>query len=743
MTDNEATMQSTKGGVLPASEKVVVIATKNNKQRSADEWTQVPCRPSFDSMAMNSVAVVPLISYSDNADTTLSDPESAISHSERCFYRLMTAFSRAGRQQDDEIGVVHASAQRKASKQVGGSRGSVQSQHCWKEDESEVTLVIPNSQLTRPGDWRYDATPLNNFHWANGCQRLRCFDGRPMYSRRAHDRITNPAITAPWSDLIPSRGTTAIIGVLSLKDCQDSLELHRAERELNEWAVRYSLVGSREHDSPVTVETPGSSSSHGMGGSNSIIHRIFVFDSFDETCQKRIDMTQLQAKLGSDLVAFPPSDFEHSHMLDLHLRIVMNDLAVSFFRHLEKRIRASDSLSRFAGKGALEPRAPIINSRGVSVISALESFVTSTGPNQNNSTADIADESDAVSVLTEVTVSGTTVSSSPANSIGHVVPPSSTYVPPQPAAATSTTTTGPLRGAFRAAFDAATNSRARLFASPGSFGPSTQALLTPLDEVLEISSITPKEFEALKKREVARCEKLCADLALMAGSPLDAYIRYNRAAELTKAAQDPLWYASSLEGCASSFIAMADCGGHGVDAYLENNFRLPDDLLTVLITNSSAPPGTEKKTVIDKTKTTLPEAVMFLSEEALGIYSRHNKLAPMHAELLLKLATYIAESEDAHRCCRWGQGEFSYQGEAGNPKRWETSGNLVKPSVEANTAVKEQLALDSLNRCRKFCELLHRAVSGGALDPKTRSDVAVTCARLCLKGIQVRSCQQT
>jgi hypothetical protein len=740
MTDSEATMLSAKGGVLPASEKVVVIAPKN-KLRSADEWSQVPCRPSFDSMAMNSVAVVPLVSYSDNADTSFSDVESAISHSERCFYRLMAAFSRAGREQDDEFGVVHASAQSKASKQVLGRRGCIQSQLCWKEDESEVTLVIPNSQLTRPGDWRYDATPLNNFHWANGCQRLRCFDGRPMYSRRAHDRITNPAVTAPWSDLIPSRGTTAIIGVLSLKDCQDSSELLNAERELTEWAVRYSLVGSRDHEPPMAAETTGSSSSnHGMAGSNSIIQRIFVFDSFDETCQKRIDMTQLQAKLGSDLVAFPPSDFEHSHMLDLHLRIVMNDLAVSFFRHLEKRIRASDSLSRLAGKGALEPRAALGNSRGVSVISALESFVTTTGPNQNTSASDAADESDAVSVLTEVTVSGTTVSSTP---IGHIVPPSSTNATSQSATSSSTATTGPIRGAFRAAFDAATNSRARLFASPGSFGPSTQALLTPLDEVLEISSITPKEFEVLKKREVARCEKLCADLALMAGSPLDAYIRYNRAAELTKAAQDPLWYASSLEGCASSFIAMADCGGHGVDAYLENNFRLPDDILTVLIANSSAPPGTEKKAAIDKTKTTLPEAVMFLSEEALGIYSRHNKLAPMHAELLLKLATYIAESEDAHRCCRWGQGEFSYQGEAGNPKRWEVSGNLVNPSVEANTAVKEQLALDSLNRCRKFCELLHRAVSGGALDAKTRSDVAVTCARLCLKGIQVRSCHQT
>jgi hypothetical protein len=124
------------------------------------------------------------------------------------------------------------------------------------------------------------------------------------------------------------------------------------------------------------------------------------------------------------------------------------------------------------------------------------------------------------------------------NDSGNLLPPSSMYITSQSAAASSATTTGPLRGAFRAAFDAAANSRARLFASPSSFGPSTQAFLTPLDEVLEISSITPKKFEALKKREVARCEKLCADLALMVGSPLDAYIRYNRAAELTKAAQD-------------------------------------------------------------------------------------------------------------------------------------------------------------------------------------------------------------
>ena len=48
--------------------------------------------------------------------------------------------------------------------------------------------------------------------------------------------------------------------------------------------------------------------------------------------------------------------------------------------------------------------------------------------------------------------------------------------------------------------------------------------------------------------------------------------------------------------------------------------------------------------------------------------------------------------------------------------------------------VREILAQDSIERGRKFTELLHRAVSVGGLDDRSRSDVAAACARACLIG---------
>lgn len=48
------------------------------------------------------------------------------------------------------------------------------------------------------------------------------------------------------------------------------------------------------------------------------------------------------------------------------------------------------------------------------------------------------------------------------------------------------------------------------------------------------------------------------------------------------------------------------------------------------------------------------------------------------------------------------------------------------------------LALDSIERGRKFTELLHRAVSVGGLDDRSRADVAAACARACLMGTKVR-----
>ena len=74
---------------------------------------------------------------------------------------------------------------------------------------------------------------------------------------------------------------------------------------------------------------------------------------------------------------------------------------------------------------------------------------------------------------------------------------------------------------------------------------------------------------------MARREKLAADFCLIAGSRLDAYERYLKAAHMSKAHPNPLWYAMSLVGCAAAHSAMAEGGGYNVDEYLDNNFYYP------------------------------------------------------------------------------------------------------------------------------------------------------------------------
>ena len=52
---------------------------------------------------------------------------------------------------------------------------------------------------------------------------------------------------------------------------------------------------------------------------------------------------------------------------------------------------------------------------------------------------------------------------------------------------------------------------------------------------------------------------------------------------------------------------------------------------------------------VDRTKTT--QAVTALVEEAMGVLCRHEKLAPLHAGLLLKLAEYVQKEEEGHLRC--------------------------------------------------------------------------------------------
>jgi len=706
-----------------------------------DEWSAIPNSPSFSDLATNSVAVVPLLSqsqrgesYPDKRRRDFYEQGIENPYTGKSFKSLMAALLRynsASEEEQHDI-LVHASRQRRETPGLI-AKVSNASENAGSIAPSSAVLIVPNSQLTRPGDWRYDNTPLVNFDWNSGCQRIRVFDARPHASSHAYDRIENPTIAAPWSDLIPSRTTIAVVGVVNLKDCQDTQDLLRAERELEEWAVRYStLRGYAAVDDFVELKDGSTASARQVNGDeisivncHKIITRMFVFDSFDEACQTRIDLSQ--SSLGMDLIAFPPSDEQHSHMLDLHLKIVVNDLAVAFFRALEGRIKHSDFLAKSAGK-------PVASG-----------FASEAGTQSNHSRAGGRAAAAAVSALANLAVS---VQATGGDGSSHGIEDDDSDVSPLPSVSATTSSTisatgggGLVRGMIRNAMNAAATSAANALnnAQSQAFGPSHR-LLTPLDGVVDMNGITLKDLEALQKREVGRREKHSADLSLLAGSPLDAYERYNRAAELTKSAHDPLWYAAALEGCAASFIAMADQGGHGVDNYLENNFRMPDEILSIVnaeLLKSSD--GTKRQiatlAAIDKTKTTLPGAVFFLAEEALVIFSKHPKLASLHAELALKLATYIAEWEDSHRMCRWGYGPYCYTGEMGNQKRYELPSMLKLLQNMDTSLLKDQIAKDTWTKCRRVTELLHKAVSSGALDPRTRSDVARKCAEICLKGI--------
>jgi hypothetical protein len=220
-------------------------------------------------------------------------------------------------------------------------------------------------------------------------------------------------------------------------------------------------------------------------------------------------------------------------------------------------------------------------------------------------------------------------------------------------------------------------------------------LLTPLDEFLEYTELSPKDAHMMMKRQVARRQKFTADLCLLAGSPLDAYERFTKAADLSKTTSpDPLWYASALEGCASVHIAMADVGGFNVDEYLESSFQLPEELMVCAL----IPAGSDAKTSSSSNsnnnsgsggdsnlnKKSMPQVILALCEDALNVTARHPKIACFHSELLLKLAWYTAEVEDVHVRCRWGMGgdddgangngeECCYGGDPSSDKRrWGT-----------------------------------------------------------------------
>jgi hypothetical protein len=614
-------------------------------------FSRVPGNPNFRAQATNAVAFIPLMSGS------ASNHDHDNSASARSFKLLFQSLQRYSNGQESSGKKLPKSIEEYDDDEDdemddyddGMEDVDVDTAERLDRQKSidEVLLVVPTTQLTRPGDWRYEKTPLKNFHWGHGCHRMSCFDGRPHHSRKAHDRLLNHYVTREWIDMCPSRRTAAVVGILNLKDIEGVPDgLKRAELELQQWAERYSTPSYEV-------------SAHGRTfARDGVVQRLFVFDSFKEG--NPVDLSS--SRLGSNLVAFPPSDNRNKHVMDLHLNVVVNDLAVAIFRQLEIKIRESDTMAKeksgwrgFSGPSIASP--PIASRNGRQLAK---------GP-----------ESNIGGALTTM-----------AEKAARAMRRNASTSPPQ--------------------------------------------LLTPLDSVWDLSEVSPKDADAMRRRDVGRREKMAADLSLLAGSPMDAYERYSKAAELAKQSPDPLWYASALEGCAAAHMSMAEAGGYNVDTYLESNFQLPEEFMAVAHNSS----GDSKKNSSNP-KQTLSAVIFALCEEALHIFNRHESLASFHAELLLKLAWYTAVVQDAHLRCRWGEGFGCYGGDPGEPRRWDKTGvaQLTYGKV-VNKDGEDLIGLSTLQRTQKFCEFMHRAVSTGTLDPLTLADVAATCARLCLTGLQ-------
>eukprot|EP00934_Nitzschia_sp_Nitz4_P004402 Nitzschia sp. Nitz4//scaffold5_size260463//126788//131622//NITZ4_000982-RA/size260463-augustus-gene-0.33-mRNA-1//-1//CDS//3329555340//4392//frame0 len=601
--------------------------------------SQVPASPSFRASAVNAVAVIPLLS------STRDGHDNPNTHSSRSFQFLLDALNR--------YNTLNANAQDSTP-----------------NSSDSTLLVVPNSLLTRPGDWKYEDSPLKNFHWGHGCQRMIFFDGRPYNSRMAHDRLINHELTRNWIDLCPHRRTAAVIGVLNLRDCPDEASLHLAQQEWQQWAHRYSTP-------------PYEVSAHGRDLERDfVVQKLFVFDSFVDS--NPVDINSILT--GASLVAFPPAN--NQDIMDNHMNVVVNDLAVAIVLQLEDRIRESDSFTKGSDTQPL-----------VSQVTKARFFQRGK-----------SEEEEAPKGSANLSI----------NNLASVVSPDSKL-----AAREANKKNQPAKRVF-------VNAKLQNVLIKGTTkGSSTQAqLLTPLDDVWDFAELNPKDAQEMMRREIGRREKFAGDLSLLAGSPLDAYERYTKAAELCRTTcPDPLWYASAMEGCASAHIAMAEAGGFNVDDYLERSFQLPDTIMACAVL-----PAAEKST----TKQNMSSIVAALCDEALNVYCRHSKLACFRAELLLKLSWYGAEVEDTHLRCQWGMGEGCYGGDPQKEKRrWELASSTQLNFLELrNKHGEDVIATLTLRRAMQFSEYMNQAVAAGALDPVTRADVALRCASMCLRGLR-------
>lgn len=455
--------------------------------------------------------------------------------------------------------------------------------------------------------------------------------------------------------------------------------------------------------------------------------RLFVFDSFHEDLNPEVNLQAATETLNiksNSLVAFPPADEERSEMMNLHVNVVVNDLAVAVFQVLEGKIRESDSLmmgktpanqansqpfkTGFFGRSRANPE-DMESPRGGSKDLSINTIAKVVSPTNKLAVPKKMGHNHMLekhrSASLRMKLDNATVN----NNISDL-PPSTISTISETSTVVSTSSSVKFQ------------------------------LLTPLDSFWDYTELSPKDAHDMMKREVARREKFAADLSLLAGSPLDAYERYTKAADLCKTTSpDPLWYASALEGCAAAHIAMADVGGFNVDEYLESSFQMPEEILACALSSAS-----EKNGGNDENKKTMPQVILALCEDSLDVTSRHPKTACFHAELLLKLAWYTAELEDGHLRCQWGlggdegEGMECYGGDPNSEKRrWEKSSATRLNFLDMKDKDGEDIIrINTLKRCQKCSEFMHMAAASSSLDPATIADVALRCISISWRGIR-------
>ena len=642
--------------------------------------SSIPLNPTLRTAALNTVIVIPLLSDGD-------------SFSKKSVQTLFSSLADINLERNISLKVT-------------------------KSNASEVTIIIPNANLTPPGEWRYDDTPLQSHDWSLGCQRMLFVDGK--HSIHALDRLkafsnkdqTRSSHYGEFVDLYPSRGIASVIGVLNVKDCKSEEDLHRAEEELKSWKEQFTPILYAQKYWDEAFDSP-------MAPKHYIEKRLFVFDSFDE--ENDLDLTMSNLKPG-ELVAFPPTE-----NMDLHLNVVVNDLAVSMYMNLERRIRTLDKLG-------IDKKESGRKKLGTKQSSKIRDIADIVGPNSNLNDLSLDDDD-----MELVAGTGPVSEESSSESAGKNDKGGEKMALP---------------GLGRMAANAVKafqKGNAIVDDAYANLVPIEHELQTPIDSNFDEAKLIGRDVELLFKRNAARREKHGADFALQAGSTMDAYDRYTKAAEASKAAHDPLWYAAALEGIATSFVAMSDTGGHGADMYLENNFQYPDEIMLAALTILGIGDDGKDATKIDKSKTTMPRAVYALLEETEGIYSRNIKLASIHSELVLKMAWYTAELEGLHARCRWGEGFAGVADEeatdehtmitsiSGTQNRWELTSvfNIDLSALQKRGRLDASLSQNTATQCQRFTELLHRASASGGLDSFTRATVAARCAKLCLQGIRV------